>query len=275
MKHPRKVPAVALPRQARALAALAAVLVLSVPWMALPEGWRMRRGLALIAWRTLLAGFGIRVRPFGQAAPGVQIVAANHVSWLDIAVLGRLLDAGFVAKADVAGWPVIGLLARRYGCAFIERDRRASVAGQASTLRAQIEGRRPVILFPEATTGPGDRVLPFRSSLFAAASGSGDGHGSRIAVQPVAIVYRRHDGAALSAEELRRVAWLDDDALLPHAMALAASGGVAVEVHFEVPVLASCRKVAARQCQQAIAVRLAADDRPVPACQPATANRAA
>lgn len=252
-------------RQARAVVSMASVLALAAPWLAMPDGASGRRRLALAAWRLLLGGFGVRVRVFGKPDAGVRIYAANHVSWLDIAVLGRQLDAGFVAKAQVAGWPVIGALARRYGCAFVERDRRGSVAGQASTLRAHIAQDRPVILFPEATTGPGNGVLPFRSSLFAAVSD----HEPAL-VQPVAIVYRRHDGTALSPAELRRVAWLDDDALLPHAMALAASGGVAVELHFGPAILADCRKAAARHCQQVIAERLAGADHPW-----ARANRAA
>ncbi|MEY4721342.1 MAG: hypothetical protein RIQ46_1067 [Pseudomonadota bacterium] len=255
----------AFARKALAVVTLIAIMAMAAPWLILPDRSRARRRLSIAAWRLLLGGFGVRVSTFGQPVPEAGIYAANHVSWLDIAVLGRHLDAGFVAKAQVARWPVIGLLASRYGCAFVDRERRGSVAGQASTLRARIDGCRPVILFPEATTGPGHGVLPFRSSLFAAV---GEGVGAM--VQPVAIVYRRLDGMALSPAEMRRVAWLDDDALLPHALAIAAAGGVAAEIHFEAPVAAGCRKAVARHCQQVIAARLAGAAQPC-----ATANRAA
>ena len=68
----------------------------------------------MAGWRLLLAGFGIRVHRHGAPAePGAALTVANHVSWTDILVLGRLVDAGCVAKAEIAGWPLIGALTRR------------------------------------------------------------------------------------------------------------------------------------------------------------------
>ncbi|MBW8753146.1 MAG: 1-acyl-sn-glycerol-3-phosphate acyltransferase [Sphingomonadales bacterium] len=240
-------------RCARAGLALAVLLAAAMLWLCLPTGWALRRKAAAAGWAVLLRGFGIRLRCHGAPPePSGALVAANHVSWTDIAVLGRLLDAGFIAKAEVAAWPVIGLLARRYGCLFIDRNRRGAVRDFTARMRAH-PARAGLILFPEGTTGDGNGLLPFRSSLFAAA-------GARWpAVQPVTITYRRRDGSPLSPAERRRVAWIDDDALLPHAFALAASGGVIAEVWFETPIPATDRKAAAESCRSAIAARLGQD----------------
>jgi 1-acyl-sn-glycerol-3-phosphate acyltransferase len=229
--------------------ALAALLALGAVWITIPRQGRLSRALPLTAWKLMLAGFGIRIRRQGAPADPAALIVANHISWTDIVVLGRLVDAGFVAKAEIAGWPLIGLLARRYGCLFIARESRAAAHVLAADMDAYPAGAG-LVLFAEGTTGLGDQVLPFRSGLFAT--------GPRWPrVQPVTIVYRRSDGSALSAEERRRIAWIDDDALLPHALTLAASGGLVAEVWFETSFVPENRKQAAQASRQAIADRLA------------------
>ena len=252
-------------RCARAVLALTALLAMAAPWLCLPAHSHARRALAAAGWQVLLAGFGIRIRRHGAPAdPAGALIVANHVSWTDIAVLGRLLDAGFVAKAEVAGWPIIGTLARRYGCLFVARDSRAAAHRVAAEMNAYRAGSG-LVLFAEGTTGEGDGVLPFRSGLFAA--------GARWPrIQPVTIAYARADGGVLSPRERRHVAWIADDALLPHAMALAASGGVTVDVWFEESFAAPNRKQAAEASRRLIASRLAQIQE---AAQAATLKRAA
>lgn len=236
-------------RQARAAAALLAVLAMALPWVCLPRGV-MRTALARLAWVVLLGGFGIRINRLGHAPCPGALVVSNHVSWIDIAVLARLLDCGFVAKAEVAGWPVIGSLARRQGCLFIERERRGAVRPMLGRMRG-FGPRRSLVLFPEGTSGEGDRVLPFRTSLFAAA-------GERFTeVQPVTLHYRRRDGSALAPGQRRDVAWVGNDALLPHAMALAARGGAIVDLWFEAPLPPAARKDLAEASHRLISARLA------------------
>ena len=234
-------------RLARASVAFAAIALIAPIWLMVP-----RRGLALLGWRLLLGGLRVRVTVAGRPSlDETTLYAANHISWLDIAVLGRLLNAGFVAKTEVAGWPLLGKLARRYGCAFIARDRRTSAHRQAASVGDILRQQGSLILFPEGTTGLGNGVLPFRSSLFAAIDGLDD-----CVVQPVTLSYRADDGTPLTAAELRRVAWLDDDELLPHVRAFAAGARIAVEVHFAEPLPAGDRKTLAAACQQIIARRL-------------------
>jgi len=235
-----------------ALLALCATLGLVPVWRCAPRRWNMRRSVARLGWAVLLSGFGIRVRRHGELAdPAGALIVANHISWVDIAVLAGVADAGFIAKAEIASWPVIGRLASLYGCLFVERNSRAGLQSLAQEMGAHPE-RSGLILFPEGTTGGGDGVLPFRSSLFACI-------GERWpAVQPVTIAYRTRAGGVLSPQARRRIAWLDDDALLPHAFALAAVGGAVVDVWIEPCFTAASRKDAAETSYRLIAARLEA-----------------
>jgi 1-acyl-sn-glycerol-3-phosphate acyltransferase len=138
---------------------------------------------------------------------GATLFVANHVSWADITVLGARMDGLFVARADLAKWPLIGALARRAGTLFVARDRPGSAGAQVDALGAQLGAGRDLVLFAEGTTSLGETVLPFRTALFGAAW-------SAARVQPVLIAYFDAEGRALSVEDRRRIAWIDDDRLL-------------------------------------------------------------
>lgn len=236
-------------RAGRALGACLVALVLVAGWLAIRPGPRLSRRWVRFTWGLLLRGFALDVQVHGTAAaaPGTLYVA-NHVSWTDIVVLGYQLDAGFVAKSEVGRWPVIGRGARALGCIFVARERRGMVGAQAGEIAARLAAGGRLVLFAEGTTGDGSAVLPFHSSLF-------DGIGAGT-IQPVTLVCRRRDGQAFSPAERRRFAWLDDDALLPHAAAMARSGGARVDVFLEAPVPGGDRKAVARACRGAIAARL-------------------
>ena len=238
----------------RAGVGLALFLVIGGVWLLIPRGWRLRRGFALACWRVLLRGFGLRVVVHGRPLPEAgTLFIANHISWSDIPVLGLVLESGFVAKGDIRGWPIIGTLTAAYGCLFVERERRGKAGDQAAALASHLEAERGLILFPEGTTGLGDTVLPFRSSLLALVPGVEDGSAR---VQPVTLRYRHRDGSPLSPEEQRQVAWIGDDELLPHAAALSRMRGLVAEVWFEKPVVGGDRKALARACEAAVAARL-------------------
>lgn len=240
-------------RVLRAAMALGAVLVLALPWRIWPAS-----GLARLGWALLLRGFDVRLRVHGVPAQAGTLLLVNHVSWIDIAVLARLVDAGFVAKAEVGHWPVIGGLARRWGCLFVDRTQRRMLGGKAAAIERHLASGRSLVLFPEGTTGAGEDVLPFRSSLL---GGGGD---LLLRVQPVTLAY-------CCAADRARAAWLGDAALLPHALELARGGGVTIDVWFEEPFIGMDRKAVAACAEAAVARRLAA----VLDVQAATLNRAA
>ena len=157
----------------RALALLAWTGALLAPCLA----WRLLRGRparrVVRLWHRgccRIAGLRVRVRG-APALSGPTLFVANHVSYLDIVVLGSLLDAGFVAKSEVAAWPLIGWLARIGRTVFGAR-RAASCAGQCNALAERLSAGQSLILFAEGTSSDGGRVLPFETSLFAAVARS-------------------------------------------------------------------------------------------------------
>jgi len=105
----------------------------------------------------------LRGRPMCQ--PGAAV--ANHASWLDIFALNAADDVVFVAKAEVAGWPGIGWLARATGTLFVRRDR-ADAAAQTRLFAARLAAGQRLLFFPEGTSSDGQRVLPFKPTLLVA-----------------------------------------------------------------------------------------------------------
>jgi lyso-ornithine lipid O-acyltransferase len=159
--------------------------------------------------------FGIRLEVMGQIStePGTLFIM-NHISWADIPVLMSILDADFVAKSDMLGWPVIGILARQLNPVFVARNQTHRSRDQAAAIRERLRAGRSVILCPEGTTSDGESISPFRTSLFAAAD-------SARAIQPLVLRYRQIDGQKLSPARQREVAWIDDDELLSGAARVA------------------------------------------------------
>lgn len=101
----------------------------------------------------------------GHVRPGAGLLVCNHVSYLDILVLGSIAPAVFVAKNEVAGWPVFGWFARNCGTIFVRRDLRSDVTRIGDEIRDRLQRGFLVVLFPEGTSSDGREVLPFKSSL--------------------------------------------------------------------------------------------------------------
>ncbi len=147
------------------IAALAAALMLCLPLHLLWRLLRLRSPWPRCFLALGLRAVGARVRIEGHRQAGDLFLIANHVSWMDILALGGATGAAFVAKDDVAAWPVIGWLARQNNTLFVSRDRRAGVSAQIDALRTAIAGHQPVAIFPEGTTGDGTQLLPFKPAL--------------------------------------------------------------------------------------------------------------
>ncbi|MBZ6077074.1 1-acyl-sn-glycerol-3-phosphate acyltransferase [Microvirga sp. WGZ8] len=166
----------------------------------------------------LLRLFDVRViergNPPGTAA---TLVVANHVSWLDIPVIGSLHPLSFIAKSEIEGWPVIGLFARLQRSVFIDRQRKKATAEVNDALAHRLVKGEVIVLFAEGTTGDGNRLLPFRSSLVGAAQAALM-HDSvdQVFLQPLAIAYTRRDGLPVTRRERPFIAWYGDMELAPH-----------------------------------------------------------
>jgi len=124
------------------------------------------------------------------------VIAANHISWLDIYVINAAQPARFVAKAEIRDWPIVGWLCEKAGTIFIRRTKRSDTARINEEMQEVLATGATIGLFPEGTTTAGDRLLKFHSSLFEPAVTN------RAVVSPVALRYRSSDGEPAYIGEL-------------------------------------------------------------------------
>jgi lyso-ornithine lipid O-acyltransferase len=198
--------------------------------------------------RVMLWLTGIRPEVYGEPMPHGGAVVTNHGSWLDILVMLSAGDVYFVSKSEVAGWPVIGWLARQTGTVFIER-RRSQAMNHQHTLRQRLEHGDRLCFFPEGTSTDTRRVLPFKSTLFAVFVT--DELRDLLWIQPATLVYRAPKG-----QDVAFYGWWGEMDIGPHISSiLALSSGGVVEVHFHEAVKATDfedRKALARHCSDAV-----------------------
>lgn len=240
------------------LFALAAPPLCLYQYLALRTGYldpgRAPRALCRIIVRLL----GIRVRLSGEPATvRPLLLVANHVSWTDIMVLGSVAELSFIAKAEVAGWPLFGTFARLHRSVFVDRTARRAAGAQVKAVAQRLAAGDALVLFAEGTSADGNRILPFRSTLLQAAAPNPE---HPLAVQPVALAYTRLHGMALGRQHRPHAAWIGDQTLMPHLMALLREGAMDVEVHFAAPIdvaPGTSRKQLARQAQGQVRAMLA------------------
>ena len=166
-------------------------------------------------------------------------------------MLGSVVRASFVAKSEVEAFPLVGWLASLSRTVYIDRDRKQASGEQINAIAARLAQGENVILFPEATTGDGISVLPFKSSLFAAVGGDG-----ATVIQPMTIAYTRLNGMPITRETLPDIAWIGDTELWPHAVEFCALGQVRAEVVFHAAIKVADfadRKALARHCHEVVA----------------------
>ncbi|WP_018698999.1 lysophospholipid acyltransferase family protein [Amorphus coralli] len=174
---------------------------------------------------------GIRVIQHGVPTTDRPLmIASNHVSWLDITVLGSLMPLSFIAKAEVATWPVFGLFAKLQRTIFVDRSRRHATGTVAGAIAERLRLGDVMVLFPEGTSSSGTFVLPFRTALIGAAKEAVAGENDRIWVQPLAIAYTRLYGIPLGRYRRPMVAWYGDMDMAPHLWGILKKGPLDVEI---------------------------------------------
>jgi lyso-ornithine lipid O-acyltransferase len=226
------------------LLALATLLVAPLQALAIAlclgaRGPSARAGaLAMHAWALLACrALGVRVRLEGRSPEGPCLLAANHLSYLDILVLGACYPGLFLSMAEVGRWPLVGGLSRLVGTLFIDRgrasDSRRAVEAMAERLRLGLR----VTLFPEGRASSGRGVGRFHSALLEAAIAAG------APCVPVALGY----DAPPPAEPALQVCWWGEMTFLPHFRALLGLTGVEARVRLGAPLPAEGdRKALAR-----------------------------
>ena len=188
---------------------------------------------------------GMRVTVEGAPLVPPTLALANHVSWLDILILGGATGSAFVSKADIATAPFVGWLADQNHTLYIERSQRGDAHGQVRRIAEGIEREQPLTVFPEGTTSDGRTLLPFRSTLLAAVAPAAAG----TAVRPVAIDY----GAAIDD-----IAWHGGEPAIANALrVIGRQGTVPVIVRLLAPLPSGeGRKAMARDAQASVAAAL-------------------
>ncbi len=175
---------------------------------------------------TAVSILNVRVKVTGAPVRGPAIVVSNHVSWLDIPVLGAREEFMFVAHDKVRHWPVLGPLAAAAGTIFLRRGRREAEYRRDEIAHYLRRGRK-VLVFPEGTTTNGQGVAPFHGRLLAAAAQAG------VPVQPVTVRYARATG-----ERDAGVPFVGDDDFVRHMSRLLLRRRLFAHVIFHEPVQA-------------------------------------
>jgi 1-acyl-sn-glycerol-3-phosphate acyltransferase len=217
------------------LAALALALLLPFHIIAIGTGGRASMKVAQLWQRCVCLLIGIRITVSGSPAEERPLLLlANHTSWLDIPVLASVAPVSFIAKSEVADWPVVGFLAKAQRSVFVDRKRRHATGAHADEVAGRLSRGDIMVLFAEGTSSDGNKVLPFRSALVGAAQRAIEGDGAAT-IQPVAIAYQKMLGLPLGRQHRPLVAWYGGTDLLPHLKRVLSEGGIDVHVVFGPP----------------------------------------
>jgi 1-acyl-sn-glycerol-3-phosphate acyltransferase len=164
--------------------------------------------------------FGVKHEIFGEINPTPTLFVANHISWFDIPSIGAVIPLHFLAKDEIASWPVIGWLAHKTGTLFIRRGSKDAAKHSIAAMVNALKKGGHVLVFPEGTTHNGVKVGHFHSRLLQAAFDAG------VTIQPIAVTYPHADGIHPHAP------YVGDVQMLHNALAFMAADDMAVALHF-------------------------------------------
>jgi len=204
--------------------------------------------LAVRLWSGgLMRVFGFRLRRYGTPLPGAVMFVANHVSWIDIELMHSQRMMGFVAKAEIARWPLVGWLASRGGTIYHHRGSNDSLHGVMHQMVLRLESGQAVGVFPEGRTTRGDAIGVFHARIFQPAVVAG------VPAQPVALKY------GLRGDAQTVVAFGERESFFANFVRLLGEPARVAEVHFLEPVAASedGRRRMADTCRERIIAAMA------------------
>lgn len=212
-------------------------LLISVQWLL--------GKLRLPGWGTIAAGYyrvlcrllRISVRVDGvRARQRAVLYVSNHVSWADILVIGSVTPVAFVAKREVANWPLVGITAKLQRTVFVDRERRQQAGEAVAEIVKRLASGTSVVLFAEGTSSDGNRVLPFRSALIGAVREAAANGGRNVVIQPMSICYVGTHGIPMGRQHRPLAAWYGDLDFMPHIKTFIERGAVDAVVSFGEPV---------------------------------------
>jgi 1-acyl-sn-glycerol-3-phosphate acyltransferase len=173
----------------------------------------------------MLRALGIELHADGAPHTGPVLVAANHISWLDILAINAVQPVRFVSKADVRRWPLLGFLVASAGTLFIERERKRDAMRVVHQMAQALREGHIVAVFPEGTTGDGPTLLPFHANLLQAAVATGT-H-----VQPLVLRFSEPDRPYSPAP-----LYLGDTSLVASVWAVVRARGLRAHVNLLEPI---------------------------------------
>ena len=180
---------------------------------------------------------GIKVIVEGEIAQGRNVVfIGNHISYLDIPVIGGVIKGSFVAKKEVESWPFFGIMGTMGRTVYMSR---APIDAPESTrlMSERLDEPSPLILFPEGTSSNGKQILPFKSSGFEIFLNR------NLVLQPFTLSLLEINGEKVTTDAQRDLyAWYGDMTLMPHLWAIAKGKGAVLKLKFQKPLLSSSYK---------------------------------
>jgi len=232
-------------------------LLISLQWMlgklGLP-GWGF---ISSNYYRVLCSLLRLRVRVSGAPVHDRAVLyVSNHVSWADIVVIGSIAPVAFVAKREVASWPLVGITAKVQRTVFVDRTRRHRAGATVAEILKRLADGVSVVLFAEGTSSDGNRVLPFRSALLGVVEeASSNADAGDVVIQPMSISYIGLHGIPMGRQHRPLVAWYGDLDFLPHIKAFIEHGAVDAIVSYGEVVPADVetdRKVMTKQLESSV-----------------------
>ena len=192
--------------------------------------------------------FGIKINTYGKVPKNFpKLLVCNHASYLDILILGSLIKTSFVAKKEVSSWPLLGILAKLQNTIFIDR-KISSLTMQKNKIIKHLQEKKNLIIFPEGTSSDGNKVLPFKSSLFNIFE---ENKGTKIFLQTITIVYKKINGKTMSFNDRKKITWHSDMNLITNIFDVLKKFSIEVDVIFNdefLPNKNNNRKKIARYC---------------------------
>ncbi len=191
----------------------------------------VRNSLPVHFYRMIVWLISIKIEYEGniEKSKRCNLFVSNHISYLDIPILGSQFPLKFVAKSEVKNWPIFGFLSKLAGTVFIKRARSESLLQKYKIFKLLSE-REKILIFPEATTSDGNRVLSFKSNVFSAVENQ------NFFIQPLVIIYSEINGIPINRWLRPIVAWYGDMILTPHLLILKNLKSIQAKIIYLEPV---------------------------------------
>lgn len=210
--------------------------------------------------------FGLRVTVLGKPETNrPTLLVSNHISWTDIVSVGAIVDVTFVAKSDIAKWPLVGFFASLQKTIFVDRTRRTSAKRTSNEMAERIADGGAVLLFAEGQSDIGTHVLPFRSALVGAAQAAMMQAGAKnVAIQPMTIAYTKLQGMPVSRNERALIAWIKSKSIGENIFEILTGSIKDVTIAFGDPMPlteSDNRKIITKRCEDEVRTMLVALNR--------------